>query len=99
LNATDLVFATDVDGVYDSDPKKNPAAHLIPEISLGEGLASTSSTSMDASGAMRGKIEAIAELTSEMEMGLNVAIISMMTPGNLDGLLKGRTVKATRIKQ
>ncbi len=98
LKATDLVFATDVDGVYDSDPKKNPAACLIPEVNLSKGLASASGTSGDASGAMKGKVAAIAELAPEMEAGLKVTIISMMTPGNLNGLLIGSTVKATRIK-
>jgi len=98
LGATDLVFATDVDGVYDSDPKKNPAARLIPEVSLSRGLASATGTSGDASGAMKGKIGAIAELAPEMNEGLNVSIISMMEPGRLSGLLRGEPVKATRIK-
>jgi isopentenyl phosphate kinase len=98
LGATDLVFATDVDGVYDSDPKKNPGAHLIPEVSLSLGVASASSTSGDASGAMKGKIGALTDLALEMKAGLKVAIISMMEPGRLCGLLKGEPVKATRIK-
>ena len=34
----------------------------------------------------------------EMEAGLKVAIISIMTPGTLNGLLIVSTVKATRIK-
>lgn len=98
LGATDLVFATDVDGVYDSDPKKNPGARLIPEVSLSKALASASGTSGDASGAMKGKMSAIAELAPEMKAGMNVSIISMMEPGRLRGLLHGEPVKATRIK-
>jgi isopentenyl phosphate kinase len=98
LGATDLVFATDVDGVYDSDPKKNPAAHLVAEISLSKGYASASGTSGDASGAMKGKLGAIAELAPEMKAGLNVSIISMMEQSRLRGLLHGEPVKATGIK-
>lgn len=80
LGATDLVFATDVAGVYDSDPKKNPAAKLIPEVSLSrvtEVLPAASSTG-DASGAMRGKIQSLATLTSLVEKGLRVSITSML---------------------
>jgi isopentenyl phosphate kinase len=97
LGATDLVFATDVDGVYDSDPKKNPTAHLVPEISLSKGY-SASGTSGDASGAMKGKLGAIAELAPEMKVGLNVAIISMMERGRLLTLLSGAFTRATKIK-
>lgn len=31
-----LILVKDVDGLYDEDPKKNPAAKFIPEISVGE---------------------------------------------------------------
>ena len=86
-----------VDGVYDSDPKKNPKARLIPEVSLSHGVALASITSGDASGAMKGKIGALSDLATEIEAGLNVAIISMMTPGRLSRLLRREPVTATRI--
>ena len=70
----------------------------IPEVSLGKGLASANGTSGDASGAMKGKMAGIADLVPEIKAGLNVAIISMMEPGNLNGLLTGMPVKATTIK-
>jgi len=98
LGVTDLVFATDVDGVYDSDPKKNPGERLIPEVNLSRGVAFASSTNGDASGAMKGKIGALTDLTPEIEAGLNVAIISMMEPGRLSRLLHRKHVTSTRIK-
>jgi len=36
INAEKLIIATDVDGIYTSDPKKNPDAKLIREISVNE---------------------------------------------------------------
>jgi isopentenyl phosphate kinase len=99
LEATDLVFATDVAGVYDSDPKKNPGARLIPELSLSDlGGLSASSMSGDASGAMKGKLGALADLTPELQRGMKISIISMMEPGRLCGLLQGEPVKATIIR-
>ena len=57
LKATDLVFATDVAGVYESDPKATPGARLIPHLSLSDltATASASGAKGDASGAMKGK--------------------------------------------
>lgn len=34
INASRLILATDVDGVYNDDPKKNPNASIIPEINI-----------------------------------------------------------------
>lgn len=33
LNANEVIIWTDVDGVYDADPRKNPDAQLLPELS------------------------------------------------------------------
>lgn len=38
INATAVLKATDVDGVYDDNPKDNPQARLYSEVSLGEAL-------------------------------------------------------------
>jgi isopentenyl phosphate kinase len=100
LGASDLVLATDVAGVYDADPKANPDARLVRELSLtGSGdLAGAGDARKDASGAMRGKLSALAALSPELHGGLNMAIISMMEPGRLRALLRGDPVDATRIK-
>ena len=100
LKATDLVFATDVAGVFDADPKVALGASLINELSLSNlgMIASANGTKGDASGAMRGKISALASLESELRGGLRMAVISMMTRGRLSALLRGELVDATMIR-
>jgi isopentenyl phosphate kinase len=98
LHATDLVFATDVAGVYDGDPKLNPKARLIKELSLRDLRSlSTSNAVVDASGAMRGKLNNLEALSGELEAGLRTTIISMREPGRLRRLLNGEEVEGTRI--
>jgi isopentenyl phosphate kinase len=98
LHATDLVFATDVAGVIDSDPKLNKGAKLIRELSLGDiEHLSAKSAMADASGAMRGKLANLEGLRNELRDGLRAEIISMMEPGRLKGLLSGENVEGTRI--
>ncbi|MDD1770635.1 MAG: hypothetical protein LUO79_06075 [Methanomassiliicoccales archaeon] len=98
FHATDLVFATDVAGVYESDPKLKPEARLIRELSLGN-LQSLSAGNavVDASGAMRGKLTNLEGLRDELRAGLRVNIISMMEPGRLRRLLSGEEVEGTQI--
>ena len=38
MRADALLLAKNIDGVYDDDPRKNPAAKLIPDISYAEAL-------------------------------------------------------------
>jgi isopentenyl phosphate kinase len=99
LKATDLVFATDVAGVFDADPKQNPGARLLRQVSVSDlgALETATGTKGDASGAMRGKLAALAILAPELQHGLRMAIISMMDAGRLTGLLRGDTVDATTI--
>lgn len=99
LEATDLVFATDVAGVYDIDPKTSPNAQLIRELSLShlDGRSPAVGAKADASGAMRGKLSALMGLDHELQRGLKMSIISMMMPGRLKGLLEGGAVEATSI--
>jgi glutamate 5-kinase len=99
LHATDLVFATDVPGVYDSDPKANPNAKLIEDLSLDDRKhLSASDSRMDASGAMYGKLTNLEGLRGELKDGLRTSIISMMEPGRLRRLLAGEVVGGTRIR-
>ncbi len=100
LEATDLVFATDVAGVYDSDPKTVSNARLIPDLSLSrlDELTSTGRGKGDVSGAMKGKLTALTTLEHELRGGLNITIMSMMERGNLIALLGGAPVEATTIR-
>lgn len=60
LQADKVIFLSDVDGIFDSDPKKNPEAKLIKEINdeniaqVLEGI--TANNSHDVTGEMQGKI-------------------------------------------
>lgn len=47
LHAKKLILATDVDGIFTGDPKKNPNAKLIKEISAKKLLAWNNTTSVD----------------------------------------------------
>jgi len=97
MKATNLVFATDVAGVYDGDPKTNPKAKLIGELSLGKMTNSSFGAAKDASGAMGGKLASLAPLKDEMERGLRVSIMSMMGAGRLTDLLRGKPFGGTNI--
>lgn len=101
LRAKRLLFATDVLGVYDQDPKVNPDAALMREVNLSE-LESVlegmgKSRIADASGAMKGKLSKLASATELIQGGLEVALLSMMEPGKLKQVLRGDDVEATRI--
>ena len=99
LRAERIIIGVDVDGLYDSDPKINPSAHLIPELSLEE-YANVirqvgESTSPDVTGGMRGKL---LELRVAVENGIEVLIVNALMPDNIYRALKGEEVVGTRIR-
>jgi isopentenyl phosphate kinase len=97
LNAKTIIFGCDVDGVFDSDPKKNPEAKLIRTItpstlkyyekSLGE------STAVDVTKGMLGKMK---ESSSFVSHGGEVIIANLKRPENITEILHGRDVPCTR---
>ena len=101
LGARNLIFASDVTGIYEADPKEVPDARPIEIINLKELEATLERMGVsgvtDASGAMKGKLKSIIPVTSEIEKGLNVGLISMMEYGNLKLFLKGEKVQHTRV--
>jgi isopentenyl phosphate kinase len=101
LKAQRIIFASDVAGIFDSDPKTNPDAELYSEIDVGE-IERTlqemgKSTVIDASGAMKGKLKSLIPARPLLEADLEVSIISMMESGNLTDYLKGDTSASTQI--
>jgi isopentenyl phosphate kinase len=99
VQATHLVFATDVPGVFDADPKTSAGARQLGELSLaGTSHLDLSGGRPDASGAMGGKIASLATLEPELRRGMDMAIITMMRPGNLHALLEGRRFEGTSIR-
>ncbi|TXT56703.1 MAG: hypothetical protein BAJATHORv1_20296 [Candidatus Thorarchaeota archaeon] len=101
LDAKRLIFASDVPGIYDSDPKQNQDAQIIPQINLDEAESILEkwdqSRAKDASGAMKGKLRSILSAKSLIETGLEVSIISMMEYGTLTRILENPVGVGTKI--
>jgi len=100
LGARRIIMGIDVDGVYDSDPKRNPSARLIPELSLRnlEKLMKKigGSQAPDVTGGMMGKM---LELKVAVERGIDVLIVNALLPGNIYKALIGEKVVGTRIRR
>jgi isopentenyl phosphate kinase len=102
LGANQLIFASDVEGVYDKDPKVHSNAVMIKEININEieimvsGMEDTNRK--DITGRMKGKLLSIIPMRDLIEKGLKVSILSMRTPNTLKKFLEGDENLATRIK-
>lgn len=101
LQAKNLIFISDVKGIYESDPKVDANAHLIERVDLNDldsALAGMGKSGVvDASGAMKGKLKSIEPVKSLIKAGMKVALISLMDAGTLKGYLRGENVPSTRI--
>jgi isopentenyl phosphate kinase len=101
LGAKRLLFASDVSGVYESDPKLKSDAVLIDSINLNALDAALKRMGVsgidDASGAMKGKLQSIAAAKPLIERGLEVGLLSMMKFGELKAFLKNGKCKCTRV--
>lgn len=102
LNPRDVIFATDVAGIFTADPKLDPNAELIPRISLDrieeyEELADKAATP-DITKGMRGKLNEIKRFEPILKSGAEVAILGMTEPGILRRYMNGDPdVPCTRI--
>ncbi len=101
LDAKQLIFATDVPGVFDIDPKLGEKAKLLKEVNINESeqiLSKTNeSTKTDASGKMQGKLLSLASIKELIQEGLEVAILSMNKRDILKNYLLGEEVELTKI--
>lgn len=82
-----VVFAVDVDGIYDRDPKGDPNARLIGEIDREELLRYATETG-DFSRGMRGK----AEFISRIPRNIPVYVVNGLVPGRIAEVFKGRPI-------
>jgi isopentenyl phosphate kinase len=98
LKASRLVFATDVEGIFDSNPKLDPHAHLISELSAGSALRVVEnarvSTYPDVTGGMAGKITEAATAASK---GIPVFFINLMKDERLTKVILGQDVRGSKI--
>ncbi len=97
LHVTRIIHATDVDGVFDSDPRKNPKAKLIKEINrsnFAEILENVyGSSNIDVTGGMLTKVREVFEV-----QGLTGEIINGNIPNNIKRALLGETGFGTKIE-
>ena len=98
FNAEKTVIAVDVDGLFTDDPKVNPNAKLIHQISLEElnGLLDSidEAKTVDVTKGMRGKIT---ELLPAVERGIQIDLVNARMAGRLYKALKGEKVTGTKI--
>ncbi len=84
-----LVLLTDIDGLYTADPRRDPDARLVPEVSDFEALAAIEvghTTSPLGSGGMRSKVVAADMATAA---GIRTVICNGVREGALDAVLAG----------
>ncbi len=87
-----VVFFTDVDGLYDSDPKVNMKAMFIPSIRSTD--ISVIDTGKDATGSMAGKMERIKKMVRYTK---RVVILNGSRPERVRDFFRGKEVRSTVI--
>jgi isopentenyl phosphate kinase len=98
MNASRLVFGTDVDGIFDSNPKLNRNAKLLTKLT--PGMASViargkgSSSSHDVTGSMAGKIS---ESVRVARAGIPVYFVNLTEHERLQNAALGQRVLGSRI--
>lgn len=88
-----VVFVSDIDGLYDDDPKKNKGAKLIENVdrrTLDE--VKTDITVADVTGGVRGKMETMLRMCSR---GCDCVLVNGTVEGRLLSLLRGEKVPCT----
>jgi uridylate kinase len=80
IHAEILLKATKVDGLYTADPKKDPSATLLPEVTYQE-IIEKSLEVMDT-----------AAIALCRDNKLPIGIFEMMTPGNIRGVVCGERI-------
>lgn len=81
LDCDVVLKATKVDGIYDADPRDNPAARRLPRVSFQEAVARGSIKVMDK-----------AALGLAMEHHLPLVVFDAMQPGNIQKAARGESV-------
>ncbi|MDO9411341.1 MAG: uridine kinase [Pseudolabrys sp.] len=84
FGARSIILLKDIDGVYSADPKINPDAELIPEISAAELIARKLPTL---------PIEPVVlDLLTRAKLAKSIRIVNGLVPGNLTRALNGEPV-------
>ncbi len=97
LEATNVILSTDVDGVYNKNPKTHDDAIFFDKFTSLEDLETfEGSTSVDVTGGMVGKIK---ELLALADIGIDSMIINANKENNIYKALKNEKVKGTIISK
>lgn len=94
-----IILATDVDGVFDGDPKKDKDSRIISEISLENYksvLENLGGQKGDVTGGIKGKVIELIELANK---GHSSIIINAMVEDRLKKVLLGEAVIGTKIQR
>ena len=93
FNPTRVIFVSDIDGLYDKDPKNNKDAKLIKDVDrkVMESVE-TDITVADVTGGVRGKMETMLRMCSA---GCDCVLVNGTVGGRLLTLLKGGKVPCT----
>jgi isopentenyl phosphate kinase len=89
-----IIFCTDVDGIFSSDPHLNDEAVMIEEVDRSVlSRLPRSERCADVTGSIYGKIESILDLAK----GREAMVINGRVRGRLERALKGEAVKGSRV--
>ncbi len=98
LHADSIIFGTDVDGLYTSDPRIDPRARLLANLdyrSLKYWVRKAGGAAVpDVTGGMRGKLKSV---LPAVRAGVRVVILNLNTPERLDKAMAEKPTKATVI--
>lgn len=98
LKPAACIFATDVDGLHERDPKQFPGAKLVPVVRTKGPLVfsdtSTAASGTDVTGRMEGKLVHAREASRHAP----TLLVNGTAPGRLMAAVQGRPVVGTRIE-
>lgn len=95
LKPEKVILGSDVDGIYNKDPKKYGDANLMEIVSSCDDLSAEGSQNVDVTGGMHGKLLELLELA---EIGVQSKIINASRAGFIKKALNNKEVKGTLIK-
>ena len=95
FKAEDVIFGSDVDGIFTDNPKLNKDAELIETVSVSNVQANVGDTThTDVTGGMLGKLSEAAEI---FKAGSDVMMINAFEPGRVKSALLGEKVIGTKL--
>jgi len=96
FDAERVIFVSDIDGLYDKDPKRNNDARLLTDVSRSTlDSIDTSSDVADVTGGVRNKIETMLRMCSDKR---DCILVNGTVQGRLLALLNGEDVVCTRAR-